>query len=147
MYGLEIPDLKSCWDVFPGHKSGRDKLLDVLKICEVFDEIFISPLQQVLHITFITNVFDNLIAMSSHMNVDIDGWFLKIRTAEGIRSFLPNRIAVDRGVLYPALVFNDIMDQPAFFNDYFDTDSTDLNFSFISIVDVWVWELFSVVIL
>lgn len=147
VFVAEVSNLKSCWDDYPGHKAGRDKLLYVVKNCVIFDEMFISPLQNLLNVTFVTSLVSNVLSQLSLINVPTESWFLDINTGEAILMAIPNRFAITRGVIYPAVQYDNLFDKLAFCNSFFDPDSVDLNLSFISVVDSWVWGLFVVVIL
>lgn len=144
---LEFPDQKSCWNLYPNHKAGRDKLLDIVMNYHIADEIYISPLQHVLNLSFVTNALDNGLSTGTEVGAMYDGWFLQIRTGESLFSKFPNQFAISRGAAYPSLFFDYLLDKFGFCNYYYDPESRDLNFSFVSIVDIYVWGLFFVVVL
>lgn len=144
---MEHTELVSCWSIFPSYKSGREKFLRGVRNCLVFDELFLSPLQHLLNVTFVTNFFENLISLGSQIGHVETGWLLEIRMEELFSATIPNRVAIDRGVVYTSMVTSNFMDKVGICNDFFDPDSTELNFSFFVVVDNWVWALFLVVIL
>lgn len=133
--------------MFPGPRAGRDKLLDYVQNYEIFDEIFIAPLQNVLNVTFVTDVVDISLSLSSQFGIAYNGWFLQVRTGEAFFTKFPNRIAFDRGAAYPTINSDSWMDKMGICDNFFDPDSTEFNFSFLSIVDGYVWGSFAFTVL
>lgn len=149
MMTVEMSNPKTIWDLFTGYKTGRNKFLEAVKTCGAPDDMMVAPLQDSLTVTFYTDFLENsLLTGFTSQNPPYSGWGFQIRLGEAYGSFIPNWIAIQRGAFYSSLVYHNIIGQhgSGFCNEYFDPMYTDLNLSFISVVNIHVWLLLIVVI-